>query len=129
MHLSPSLMEKNVAVTSWFQHGPGESVVDMSMAELSHIEMLPSLVNNSSSETPPVVLTVRSHVPQDGSLYNQECQSIIDRWEVLSDQPQSLHGAFDQLGSKPGATPQLPVRPTMDTSRSSSTITDLDDSP
>ncbi|KAK0633513.1 mediator complex, subunit Med16 [Immersiella caudata] len=106
IHLSPSLEEKNVAVTSWFQHGPGESVVDMSMAQLSHIEMLPS-IQGSSSETPPVVLTVRSHIPQEGSLYNQECQSIIDRWEVLNEQPQTLHNSFGQLNMK-SSTSQLP---------------------
>ncbi|KAK0656360.1 RNA polymerase II mediator complex subunit Sin4 [Cercophora newfieldiana] len=108
MHLSPSLKERNVAVTSWFQHGPGESIVDMSMTQLSHVEMLPSVGDHTSeAQAPPVVLTVRSHIPQDGSLYNQECQSIIDRWEVLSDRPQALHGAFDQLGSK-NSSSQIP---------------------
>lgn len=83
------------------------------MAQLSHVEVLPSLLENTSSEvpseSPPVVLTVRSHVPQEGS-YSQEYQSIIDHWEVVNDQSQSLHTAFEQLGSKNGHGTQLPVR-------------------
>lgn len=109
MHLSPSLTEKNVAVTSWFQHGASDSTLDASMAQLSHVEMLPSLHESSNMEAPPVVLAVRSHVPQDGSLYNQELQSIIDRWEVISDQPQSHHAAFEQLSSKNGTAAHFPV--------------------
>ncbi|KAK5652559.1 hypothetical protein OQA88_10320 [Cercophora sp. LCS_1] len=113
MQLSPSLRDKSIAVTSWLQHGPSESALDACMAQLSHVEMLPSFLENTApetpSETPPVVLTVRSHVPQDGSIYNQEYQSIIDRWEVVNDQSQSLHAAFEQLGSKNGHGTQLPA--------------------
>ncbi|KAK0730489.1 RNA polymerase II mediator complex subunit Sin4 [Lasiosphaeris hirsuta] len=110
MPLSPHLKEKNVAVTSWFQHGPSDSTLDTSMAQLSHIEMLPSCLEGSpTTEVPPVVLTVRSHVPSDSSPFDQEHQSIIDRWEVLSEQPQTLHSAFEQLGSKISAGSQLPT--------------------
>ncbi|AEO65863.1 uncharacterized protein THITE_2143523 [Thermothielavioides terrestris NRRL 8126] len=102
--LRPSLREGHVAVTTWVQHGPSESPLDASMTQLSHIEILPSASEAQSQPlAPPVVLTVRSYVPQDSSAYHQESQSIIDRWEVLSDQPQSLHPAFEQLSSKDGA--------------------------
>lgn len=108
MHLSPSLTERNVAVTSWFQHGASDSALDTSMAQLSHIEMLPSFHQGPNLEASPVLLTVRSQVPQEGSLYNQECQSTIDRWELV-DQAQSRQGAFEQLGSKTGTASHFPV--------------------
>lgn len=107
--LRPSLRESHVAVTRWLQHGPGESALDASMAQLSHVEILPSAPEGPGQIAPAVVLTVRSCIPNDASSYHQECQSIIDRWEVASDQPQSLHSAFGQLGSN-GAGPVPPVR-------------------
>ncbi|KAL2020886.1 hypothetical protein VTK56DRAFT_7877 [Thermocarpiscus australiensis] len=110
MPMRPSLRESHVAATSWFQLVPSESLLDSCMAQLSHVEMLPPLFEGPSQVVaPPVVLTVRSYMPSDSSTYHQECQSIIDRWEVLSDQPQSLHPAFGQLGSKNGAGPPLPT--------------------
>lgn len=108
--LRPSLKEIHVAVTSWLQHGPGQSALDTSTAQLSHIEVLPSTVEpGTQTSTPPVILTVRSHVPLEGSTYHQEAQSIIDRWEVLGDQQQPLHPAFEQLGSKNGAAASAPA--------------------
>ncbi|KAK4242361.1 hypothetical protein C8A03DRAFT_40329 [Achaetomium macrosporum] len=102
--LRPSLRESHVAVTNWIQHGSSESALDSSMALLSHIEVLPATPEGQSKLiAPPVVLTVRSYVPQDASSYHQDIQSIIDRWEVVSEQPQSLHPAFEQLASKEGA--------------------------
>ncbi len=110
--LRPSLRESHVAVTNWVQYGPGVSAIDVSMAQLSHVEILPSAPAGHSqpmSMVPPLVVTVRSYVPQDPSSYHQESQSIIDRWEVVSDQTQSLHPAFVQLGSKNGNAPATPV--------------------
>ncbi|KAK4154621.1 hypothetical protein C8A00DRAFT_14256 [Chaetomidium leptoderma] len=108
--LRPSLRETHVAVTSWVQHGPSDSVLEASMAQLSHIEILPSApAGQSQPMAPPVVLTVRSYVPQDASPYHSENQSIIDRWEVVNDQPQTVHPAFEQLGSKNGAASTPPT--------------------
>lgn len=92
--------------------------MDTSMTLLSHIEILPSALTYPAAQSaaqsqpmaPALVLTVRSYVAQDGSPYHQESQSIIDRWEILIDQPQSLHPAFAQLGSKNGAPSAPPVR-------------------
>lgn len=119
MPLNPTLKEKRIAVTSWFQHGPSESHLDTSMAELSHIEILPSVLqgpptnSNQPSLSPPLLLTVRSHAATEHSPYNQDQQSIVDRWEILNDQQQKLHPAFEQLGSQaaPGAslTASLPT--------------------
>ncbi len=87
------------------------------MALLSHIEMLPSAQILPSAPqghpqplAPAVVLTVRSYTPQDASSYHQESRSIIDRWEVLTDQPMTLHPAFQQLGVKSNATPPTVTR-------------------
>lgn len=106
LHLSPSLKEKHIAVTSWLQHGPNESTFDLSMAQLSHLEVFPSTLIGSGpgpSWAPPLVLAVRSYLPQANSTYSQDqYQSIIDRWEVLTEQPQTLHKAFEQLGSRIG---------------------------
>ncbi|KAJ9134015.1 Mediator of RNA polymerase II transcription subunit 16 [Pleurostoma richardsiae] len=102
--LSPSLKEKHVAVTSWFQHDTSESHLDVSMAQLSHLEVIPSILENSGQPIAlPVVLAVRSYVPGLSSPFNHESQSIIDRWEVLDEQPQALHPAFEQLGSRTGS--------------------------
>ncbi|KAI1504605.1 RNA polymerase II mediator complex subunit Sin4 [Biscogniauxia marginata] len=99
--LSPSLVKRHVAVTSWFQTQTSESPLDASMTNISHIEMLPAFFNFPAKEwSPIVVLTVRSFVPEPNSPYNHEVQSIIDRWELLTDHKQTLHPAFEQLGTR-----------------------------
>ncbi|KAK3996902.1 hypothetical protein QBC44DRAFT_355200 [Cladorrhinum sp. PSN332] len=114
VQLRPSLKESHVAVTSWLHHGPGESPLDARMAQLSHIEVLPPIIEpatqtSTQTTSPPIILTVRSYVPREGSPYQQEAQSIIDRWEIVTDQQQTLHPAFEQLGSKNGATTAPPA--------------------
>ncbi|KAI2466218.1 RNA polymerase II mediator complex subunit Sin4 [Annulohypoxylon bovei var. microspora] len=99
--LNPTLSKRHVAITSWFQPGSNDSHLDTSMSKLTHVEMLPAIHNGSTKEwSPVVVLTVRSIIPELNSPYEQEVQSIIDRWELLSDQQQSLHSAFEQLGAR-----------------------------
>ncbi|KAK1837279.1 mediator of RNA polymerase II transcription subunit 16 [Podospora conica] len=106
--LSPSLMEKHLAISTWYQPFPSATPLDPLMTQLSHIEMLPSFHRGSSTpDAPPLVLTVRSFLPAYGSLYNQGYQSIIDRWELVAE-PQALHPAFAQLSQKTGQTSQLP---------------------
>ena len=113
--LNPSLRDQHVAMTSWLQPTPSESPVDGAMTQLSLLEVLPCVFGRTSTKTstyhPPVILTVRSYLPPDDSPYSHEPQSIIDRWEVLEDQPQTLHEALVQLGHKNGASapPSLPV--------------------
>jgi mediator of RNA polymerase II transcription subunit 16, fungi type len=108
MPLNPSLKEKHVAVSSWLQSNPNESHLDPSMAQLSHLEILPSILESSSQKwAAPVVLAVRSYLPGPNSPY-QEVQSVIDRWEVMNDQPEGLHSAFEQLGSRRNSTGSAP---------------------
>ena len=106
--LSPSLKEKHIAISTWYQPFPGASPLDPLMTQLSHIEMLPSCLQSQSSEASPLILTVRSHVPTSDSLYHQEYQSIIDRWELVTE-TQALHPAFAQLSPKASQSTPLPV--------------------
>lgn len=121
MPLNPTIKDQHVTATTWLQQDPDELSLDASMAQLSHIEMLPTLrevrrpdLFISQGQVPPkdiypaLLITVRSYIPP-GPSYNQECQSIIDRWE-LSEQPQTVHEAFEQLGPKHNAESN-PVSP------------------
>ncbi|KAI0141837.1 RNA polymerase II mediator complex subunit Sin4 [Xylariaceae sp. FL1272] len=107
--LSPNLGKKHVAVTSWFQTGMVESAFDASMTKVSHIEMLPNHFNIQTKELSPIViLTVRSFIPGSNSPYGHEVQSIIDRWELLTEQKQTVHPAFERLAAKRGKTGNTP---------------------
>ncbi|KAL4730579.1 Mediator of RNA polymerase II transcription subunit 16 [Fusarium chlamydosporum] len=97
-NMSPSLIEKHLATTNWLQGGPGDSSLDTSMIELSHLEVLPSVMDNTGKNpTSPMVVTVRSRTPSEGSY--QVAQSVFDRWEIV-EQRQSLSSAWEQLGSR-----------------------------
>ncbi|KAI1379569.1 RNA polymerase II mediator complex subunit Sin4 [Hypoxylon crocopeplum] len=99
--LQATLLKRHVAETSWFQSRSSDSHLDPSISKITHIEMLPTILNNSTKEWSHVmVLTVRSLVPEPNSPYAQESQSIIDRWELVPDQHQTLHTAFEQLGTR-----------------------------
>ncbi|RYO79913.1 hypothetical protein DL766_003840 [Monosporascus sp. MC13-8B] len=101
----PTLMQRHVALTSWFQAAASNSHLDTSMTKISHIEWLPGVpVMATKSFSNPVVLTVRSFVSPLNSPYSQEVQSIIDRWELLMEQKETLHPAFEQLGSRRNST-------------------------
>ncbi|KAK1776186.1 mediator complex subunit 16-domain-containing protein [Copromyces sp. CBS 386.78] len=110
--LTPSMLEHHVAVAPWLQHDSNDPVLDESMSQLSLIEFLPSIPKdkNLQAHYNPVVLTVRSHLPVEGaSLYEQEPTSVIDRWEVVSEQPQTLHPAFAQLNTGNSTTNPNPM--------------------
>jgi mediator of RNA polymerase II transcription subunit 16 len=98
--LNPVMKVRHVAMTSWFEYGPTDSRFDTSMAQLSHIEVLSQAPEGppapNMSWSPAVILTVRSYIASDNSPYNQEQQSIVDRWE-LQDRPEKLHPMFEQL--------------------------------
>lgn len=105
--LNPVMKVKHVALTSWFEYGPTDSRFDTSMAELSHVEVLPQALEGQPTTTtnatwsPAIVLTVRSYLAVDNTHYNQEQQSIVDRWE-LQERPDKLHSMFEQLSSGSG---------------------------
>ncbi|KAF7557671.1 hypothetical protein G7046_g5986 [Stylonectria norvegica] len=96
--LDPSLVESQLATTTWLQGGSNDLSHDAYMAELSHLEVLPSQLDNTGQNTmPAVVVAIRSRAPNEGSF--QMAQSILDRWEVV-EQTQDLHPAFEQLGAR-----------------------------
>ncbi|KAM0522331.1 hypothetical protein ACHAPE_001920 [Trichoderma viride] len=97
--LSPSLVEKHLAATTWLQTGPRDANNDISMAELSHLHVLPSIMDNTGkSIVPPTIVAIRTRSPTPGSY--QVAQTVIDRWEAVSEPRQNLHQAFEQLGSR-----------------------------
>ncbi|KAI2623653.1 RNA polymerase II mediator complex subunit Sin4 [Xylaria nigripes] len=107
--LSPSLSKRHVAVTSWLHTGMCGSPFDASMSKISHIEMLPAHLDFQTKQwSPIVVITVRSFIPEPNSSYNQEVQSIIDRWELLTDQKQTVHPAFERLGARRNSASSTP---------------------
>jgi mediator of RNA polymerase II transcription subunit 16 len=96
--LNPSFTETHLATTNWLQTGSADASQDLSMAELSHLHVLPTLMNNTGKNmVPPMILSVRSRSPGQGSF--EMAQSIIDRWEAVEEK-QELHRAFEQLGSR-----------------------------
>ncbi|KAI3396673.1 hypothetical protein diail_11781 [Diaporthe ilicicola] len=106
--LKPSLRAEHVTGTSWLQQGLVESHLDASMDQVSYLEVFPPVVDvKTKSALPATILTIRSHVPTAQTPYNVEYQSILDRWDVLTDQPQQLHPAFEQRGSKAGSASAL----------------------
>ncbi|OHF01042.1 RNA polymerase II Mediator complex subunit Sin4 [Colletotrichum orchidophilum] len=107
--LNPTLQEKHVATSSWLPSGPSTTPVDSAATQLTHLEILPSTIGpDGQGWVPLVILTVRTYVPTPNTPY-QETQSIIDKWEVINDQPQSLHPAFEQLGSRRNSTGSAPA--------------------
>lgn len=98
--LNPTLNARHLAVTSFLPTTPNELHLDSDMVSLSHLEVLPSTLDSGAQGfSPPVILTIRTFLPVPGSPY-QETQSILDRWEILQDQAQTLHSEFTSLGSK-----------------------------
>ena len=111
--LNPTLKDRHVAISSWLPGGNSDSHLDAAMTELSHIEMLPTYLDQPSKNTfPPIILTARCHVPPATGPYGQqgpqEVQTVIDRWEIVFDQAQSLHPAFEQLGSRRNSAGSAP---------------------
>ncbi|KAH8676246.1 RNA polymerase II mediator complex subunit Sin4 [Xylariales sp. PMI_506] len=99
--LNPSLKERHVAISSWLAGGANDSHLDPSMTQISILELIPTALDAPNKTWfPPVVLAVRSFVPTPDTPYAQEPQSIIDRWELILDQTQTLHPAFENLGSR-----------------------------
>ncbi len=109
--LSPSMQARPAAVTSWFQNDSGDGLLDMSMTQLSHLEILASATSGPSQPwVPPLVLSIRSYLPTSSSSYYQELQSVIDRWEVLTEPAPACHPAFEQLSSKGAQNSNTQVR-------------------
>lgn len=103
--LKPSVKIEHITTTNWLQQGAAGSQLDASMDQISHLKTLPPMVDarTKTLTAPTMMLAVRSQVPTPQSHFHIEYQSVIDRWEVSTDQPQQLHPAFEQRGSRAGA--------------------------
>ncbi len=102
--VKPSILLGHLAVTNWMDGAsPGDSDsfhLQSSMTALSHLEIIPSTPEGSAGPLNlPTIITVRSYLPNSPSHFNQEIHSTIDRWE-LRESTQSIHPAFEQLGSR-----------------------------
>lgn len=110
--LNPMMRGRHMVISSWLPGGTSDSLLDASMTKITHIELLPAALDQPNKGWfPPVVLTVRSFVPTPDTPYNQEMQSIIDRWEILFDQPQTVHSAFENRRNSVGSAPQVKPSP------------------
>lgn len=102
--LRPSLKIEHITTTSWLQQGLADSHLDVSMDHISHLEVLPPVLDmKTKTITPAVILATRLHIPTPQSHFGIEYQSIIDRWDVATGESQQLHPAFEQRGSKIGS--------------------------
>ncbi|TVY15907.1 Mediator of RNA polymerase II transcription subunit 16 [Lachnellula arida] len=103
MLLNPTIKTRHLTVTSWLHDTSGETLnassMESSMAQLSHLEFLPSCGGASGRITPATIVAIRSHLPVSMTHYNQDVHTTVDRWEIR-DKPQSVHPAFEQLSSR-----------------------------
>jgi mediator of RNA polymerase II transcription subunit 16 len=117
--LRPSLRERHVDVDSLLDDDAGTVSPALRRAELTHLEVLPSTViaaTQNPTWVPPLILSVRSHMPSPLSAFgpgqdHDQYQSIVDRWNVVTEKPQPLHSAFEGVGSRTsqGAMSLTPV--------------------
>lgn len=88
------LVEKHCATTTWV----GDSPEDASTPEVTHLLVLPSMLDKTGKDTvPPMVVSVRARTSDAGSLPAAQC--IIDRWEAVEQRP-NLQSAIEQLGNR-----------------------------
>ncbi|KFY20265.1 hypothetical protein V491_03862 [Pseudogymnoascus sp. VKM F-3775] len=116
--VTPAIIIRLLSDTNWMDGSASDASdpfhLSPSMAALSHLSILsPSPDGPGGRPTSPTVITIRSHLPNSLSQYNQDTHSLINRWE-LSEASPSVHPAFEQLsarrnsvGSKPGPSPSL----------------------
>ncbi|RCI15524.1 hypothetical protein L249_3518 [Ophiocordyceps polyrhachis-furcata BCC 54312] len=105
--LSLKLDETHLAYANWLHSGPNEPNHDPSVAALSYLHLLPSMLDNTGKSTvPPVIVTIRSRAAEEGSF--ETAQSILDRWEAVEER-QTVPAAFEQLGNRrPSLSSDLP---------------------
>lgn len=96
--LNPALVETHLASVNWLCTGPNDTDQNAAIAELSFVQILPTVMDSAGSSTVPyVILTVRSRAAGEGNF--QAAQSILDRWEA-AETKQGLDPAFEQLGNR-----------------------------
>lgn len=111
--LNPTMHAKYLAISSWMPCGPSTSPTDVAMTQLSHIELLPSVIDTGGNQLAPIkVVIVRSYLPTANSPYSEH-QSIIDMWDLVYEPVPALHPAFEQIGGRRNSTAGTPDKVSM----------------
>lgn len=109
--LNPTIRTRHLAVANWASKSPSNlsssTDQDLSMTQLSYLEFLPPVADSSTKLTSPIILTVRSYLPECDSHFNSEVHTVFDQWEVR-EKSQSLNPAFEQLGLQQSTTGTAP---------------------
>ncbi|CAG8972316.1 hypothetical protein HYALB_00001718 [Hymenoscyphus albidus] len=112
--LNPSLKTRHTVATSWIHDVSKDTLnasnLESSMTQLSHLEFFPATVDSTGRMGHATIVSARTHLPSSMAHYNQDVQTVVDRWE-LRDKMQTIHPAFEALssrrnsvGSPPGPT-------------------------
>jgi mediator of RNA polymerase II transcription subunit 16 len=107
--LNPSFTETHLATANWLQSGANDANAELlSMAELSQLHVLPTLMGNAGKNmVPPMIIAVRTRTPSQGSF--EVAQTVIERWEA-TEEKQELHPAFELLGTRRNSTSGEPSK-------------------
>lgn len=97
--LNPSIQERHLATTNWSQSGTIDTSQDANTSELTHLELLPALPDNTGGKVsaPTVVVAIKCRASLEGPY--QMAQSVLDRWELV-EQKEKMYPAFEQLGNR-----------------------------
>lgn len=99
--LSPTLAQQHIDYTTW----PQDEWTDRAGGlQLSLLEILPQHAESANVWHPPVILAARTIVPSPSASFHESVETVLDRWELVADQPQALHSAFEQLASRRNST-------------------------
>ncbi|TQW09662.1 mediator of RNA polymerase II transcription subunit 16 [Cordyceps javanica] len=90
--LNPSLVEDHLATIDWLQ-----MVDEPSLPEFTHLQALPSIIDNGGKAGVPLIIGVRARSSGVGGF--EMTQTIIDRWECTERKP-SIQTAFEQIGNR-----------------------------
>lgn len=109
--LNPTIRVRHEAVASWNVGGIADNLtasgLESQMSQLSYLEFLPGVADIQGRQTPPTLLSFRSHLPSSSAHFNQDVYTTVDRWE-LRDRTQGIHPAFEQLSSRRNSTGSTP---------------------
>ncbi|PHH76275.1 hypothetical protein CDD82_4064 [Ophiocordyceps australis] len=104
--LNPALVETRLAMTTLLHDVAGESVAAGNARDITHLKILPSVVDNTGKNTVlPLILAVRSRPVNQGSY--QSIKTVLDRWEVV-EYRSGLDPDFAQLSNRRNSVPLDP---------------------
>lgn len=99
--LNPTLKTRHLAMTIWAPESSSDpmndSQLDSSMVEISYLEFLPPS-EDMNAKMAPTILVIKSYIPKFRSQYNQDFETIFERWEVR-EKSLSVNPVFEQLSA------------------------------